>query len=269
MKGCAMTASKGYVEQIRHWRAERLARLAADDGWLNLIGRWDLEPGTTTIGSAADSGIVLPAGPGRLGAVTQNPGGDVVFAPADGGETIRIVPDRKVPPRFDVGRFLFEIMTVGDRLSLRARDREHPARASFPGIDYFDIDEAWRVVAEWIPLDQPFEDEVETMVGTVNLVTVTHKAAFTHDGVRYELLPSYGTPQSPQFVIRDKTAPAETYPASRFVYGEGIGDGAIVLDFNKAINPPCAFTDFAVCPLPPPQNVLPFRIPAGELKLRH
>lgn len=264
-----MTASKAYIEDIDHWRAERLARLAADDGWLNLIGRWDLEPGTVTIGSAADSGIVLPVGPEKLGTVTEEPGGDIVFAPVDGGEAIRIRPDKKSPPRFHVGRFLFEFMNVGGRSSLRARDTDHPARASFPGIDYFDVDEDWRVVAEWIPLDQPFEDEVETMVGTVNLVTVTHKAAFTRDGVRYELLPSYGTPQSPQFVIRDKTAPAETYPASRFVYGEAIEDGTIVLDFNKALNPPCAFTDFAVCPLPPLQNVLPFRIPAGELKLRH
>jgi len=264
-----MTASKPYIDDILQWRTERLATLAAEDGWLNLIGRWDLDPGSVTIGSAADSGIVLPVGPERLGTVTEEPGGDVVFAPADGGAAIRVVPDRKVPPRFRVGRFLFEIMTVGGRSSLRARDVEHSARDSFAGIDYFDIDEAWRIVAEWIPLEQPFEDQVETTVGTINLVTVTHKAAFTHDGVRHELLPSYGTPQAPQFVIRDRTAPAETYPASRFVYGEAIKDGTIVLDFNKAINPPCAFTDFAVCPLPPPQNVLPFRIPAGERKLRY
>ena len=212
---------------------------------------------------------MLPVGPDLLGTVSQEENGDVVFTPADGGASIRVVPDRKVPPRFRVGRFLFEIMTVGDRYSLRARDTEHPARDAFAGIDHFDLDGAWRIVAEWIPLDEPFEDEVETMVGTINRVIVTHKAAFMHEGVRYELLPSYGTPQSPQFVIRDRTAPAETYPASRFVYGEDLKDGTIVLDFNKAINPPCAFTDFAVCPLPPPQNVLPFRIPAGELKLRH
>lgn len=263
-----MIARADYVEEIGRWRTERLARLAAEDGWLNLIGRWELEPGTVTIGSAADSGILLPVGPDRLGTVTEEPGGDIVFAPADGGKAIRIVPDRKSPPRFHVGRFLFEIMAVGGRSSLRARDKEHPGRTSFQGIDYFDIDEDWRIVAAWIPLDLPVETEVETMIGTVNKVTITHKAAFEHDGVRYELLPSYGTPQAPQFVIRDRTAGAETYPASRFVYGEGIEDGRIVLDFNKAINPPCAFTDFAVCPLPPPQNVLPFRIPAGELKLR-
>lgn len=263
-----MTAAKDYLDAIERWRTQRLKDLAAEDGWLNLVGRWDVEPGTVSVGAAPDSGIVLPAGPDHLGDLTREPDG-VVFIPADGGDTVRIVPNRKAPPRFDAGRFLFEIMSIGeDGLSLRARDREHPARLSFSGIDSFDVDKHWRIVADWVPLDQPVEAEVETMIGTINKVTVTHKAVFEHDGARYELLPSYGTAQAPQFVIRDRTAGAETYPASRFVYGEGIDNGTIVLDFNKAINPPCAFTDFAVCPLPPPQNILPFRIPAGELKLR-
>lgn len=261
-----MTASDVYIEHMRSWRAERLAKLAAEDGWLNLVGRWDLGPGTTTIGSAEDSDVVLPAGPSRLGTVHRD-AAVVVFTPADGGQPVRIVPDRKSPPRFSVGRFLFEIMSVGDGLSLRARDREHPSRLKPPVIGTYDLDERWRIVADWIPLDAPVEAEVETMAGTINKVTVTHKAAFEHGGKRYELLPSYGTATSPQFVIRDRTAPAETYAASRFVYGEDIKDGMIVLDFNKAQNPPCAFTDFAVCPLPPPQNILPFRIEAGERKL--
>lgn len=261
-----MAASSKYTEHMRRWREERLARLAAEDGWLNLVGRWDLAAGTTTIGAAGDRDVVLPAGPDHLGDVRREAGA-VVFTPANGGEAIRIVPDRKVPPRFSVGRFLFEIMSVGDGLSLRARDLEHPNRISPPAIDSYDLDERWRLVADWIPLDAPVEADVETMVGTVNKVTVTHKAAFEHDGTRYELLPSYGTATSPQFVIRDRTAPAETYAASRFVYGEDIANGMIVLDFNKAQNPPCAFTDFAVCPLPPAQNILPFRIEAGERKL--
>jgi len=262
-----MVAGRDYLDNLERWRAERLERLSAEDGWLNLIGRWDLAAGATTVGSGPDCDIVLPTGPERLGTVSLGADGNVVFAPADGGAPTRIVPDRKAPPRFDAGRFLFEVMSVGDGLSLRARDREHPARLSFSGIESFEVDEGWRIVAEWIPLDEPYEAEVDTMVGTVNKVMVTHKAAFEHDGMRYELLPSYGTAQAPQFVIRDRTAGAETYPASRFVYGEGIADGTIIIDFNKAINPPCAFTDFAVCPLPPAQNVLPFRIPAGEKKL--
>jgi uncharacterized protein (DUF1684 family) len=263
-----MTPGSDYVADIERWRARRLERLAAEDGWLNLIGRWDLEHRTATIGSASESDIALPLGPARLGTITQKPSGEIVFLPSNAGEIVSIVPDGKTPQRFHVDRFLFEIMTVGGRSHLRARDKQHPARRTIPNIDYFDIDEGWRVSADWVPLDNPIEAEIETMIGTVNLVSVTHKATFTHEGRRYELLPSYGTPQSPQFVIRDETAPAETYPASRFLYGEDISGGKIVLDFNKAINPPCAFTDFAVCPLPPPQNILPFPVRAGEKKLR-
>ena len=109
---------------------------------------------------------------------------------------------------------------------------------------------------------------VDTTIGIPTEVTITHRAAFTRDGVRYKLLPTHGTPQVPQFVIRDLTSGEETYPASRFLYGEEIGADTIVLDFNKAFNPPCAFTDHAVCPLPPADNILPVRITAGELLLK-
>ena len=263
-----MSAGKAYLEHLERWRAERLEKLAAEDGWLNLVGRWDLQPGPASVGSALQNDIVLSSGPERLGVVTLEADGNVVFASAD-KSTVRIVPDRKTPPRFSVDRFLFEVMSVGNRLSLRARDKQHDGLVYFSGIDHFEVDEHWRIVAEWIPLDRPIEADVETMIGTINKVTVTHKAAFERDGVRYELLPSYGTAQSPQFIVRDRTAGEKTYPASRFVYGEGIDGETIVLDFNKAINPPCAYTDYAVCPLPPPQNILPFSIEAGELKPRH
>jgi uncharacterized protein (DUF1684 family) len=96
---------------------------------------------------------------------------------------------------------------------------------------------------------------------------VTHKAVFQKAGRTWELIATHGTPQAPQFVIRDLTSRDDTYPASRFLYGENVTDATIVLDFNKAINPPCAFTEYAVCPLPPPENVMPIRIEAGEKRL--
>ena len=98
-------------------------------------------------------------------------------------------------------------------------------------------------------------------------VEVTHKAAFTKDGQRFELIPTHGTPEVPQFVLRDLTSRDLTYPASRFLFGEEVSKTTIILDFNKAINPPCAFTEHAVCPLPPPENILPIRIEAGEKRL--
>ncbi|MDW6024335.1 DUF1684 domain-containing protein [Mesorhizobium sp. BAC0120] len=262
-----MTSNQDYAGSIEDWRAERLARLKAEDGWLNIIGRWWLEPGSVTVGSSQDNDIVLPVGPAHLGQLTQTSAGEVSFVPAAGGAPTRLTLDKK-PVRFVVGRLLMEVTTLAGQNALRIRDRESSAPANFAGIDYFPIDPAWRFVADWLTLEQPVVTTVDTMIGIPTEVTITHKAAFTRDGVRYELLPTHGTPEAPQFVIRDLTSGKETYPASRFLFGEDIGPDTIVLDFNKAINPPCAFTDHAVCPLPPPQNVLPVRIAAGELALK-
>jgi len=264
----AMTASPDYFSQIEAWRADRVARLTAEDGWLNLIGRWELAPGAMNVGAANSNEIVLDIGPDRLGTLTRAPDDTVIFEPARGGETVRIAADAKGPVRFPVGRFLFEVVSLAGIKSLRIRDRDAPARQNFPGIDYFPVDEGWRIVAEWRPLGEPMEVEVDTMIGIPTTLAVTHTAIFERDGVRHELVPTYGTPQAPQFVIRDRTSASETYPASRFLHGEKIEGGTIVLDFNKAFNPPCAYSDFAVCPLPLPQNVLPHAIRAGERKPR-
>ena len=253
-----------YERRLEEWRALRLERLAAEDGWLNIVGRWELAPGSVTFGAAADNDIVVPVGPDHVGMLTQDEAG-VTFTPAGGGEPVRLKLDKKNPPRFSAGRLLCEVTTLNDTYALRIRDRESPARSALRPIPHFPADPGWRIVADWLPLAEPVTMTVDMITGEPAEVTITHKAAFEHGGTRYELIPTHGTQQSPQFVLRDRTA-GETYPASRFLFGEEIGEDTIVLDFNKAINPPCAFSYFAVCPLPPPQNVLPFRIEAGELK---
>jgi uncharacterized protein (DUF1684 family) len=263
-----MTSDQDYIRSIEDWRAKRLANLKAEDGWQNIIGRWWLEPGSITVGAAEDNDIVLPVGPAHVGKLTQASDGEVRFSPTDGGEPIRLTLDKKKPARFTIGRLLLEVTTLAGQHALRIRDRESAAPASFAGIDYFPIDSAWRFVADWLPLEQPAVMTVDTMIGIPTEVTISHKAAFVRDGVRYELLPTHGTPQAPQFVIRDLTSGKDTYPASRFLFGEDISTDTIVLDFNKAINPPCAFTDHAVCPLPPRENVMSIRITAGELAPR-
>ena len=254
-----------YARSLDSWRADRIRSLTAEDGWLNIIGRWPLETGSVKIGSSSDNNIVLSTGPAGVGTLTQDDAGQVFFAPGDGGPAVNLVLDKKHPPRFTSGDLLLEVTTLNGSNALRVRDTKSPARESFPGIDHFPTDPAWRIVADWVRLDEAIETTVDTVIGVPAEVTITHKAVFTHDGKTYELLPTHGTPQRPQFVIRDLTSRSETYPASRFLFGEDISGDTIVLDFNKAINPPCAFSDHAVCPLPPPQNVLPFRIEAGEL----
>ncbi|MCX5514001.1 DUF1684 domain-containing protein [Kaistia algarum] len=262
-----MSASRDYLASLDAWKAQRLANLKADSGWLNIIGRYWLGPGSVTVGAAADNDIVLTTGPARVGTLTQDEAGQVSFTPANGGDALRLALDKKNPPKFQIGRLLLEVTTLNGENALRVRDTQSKAPGAFPGIDSFGVKPEWRIVADWVPYDQPRGVTVNTTKDIATDVEVSHKAVFTLDGTRYELLATHGTPEAPQFVIRDLTSRDTTYPASRFLYGEDVTADTIVLDFNKAINPPCAFTDHAVCPLPPPENILPIRIEAGEKRL--
>jgi uncharacterized protein (DUF1684 family) len=258
------TVPPDYFAQLDAWKARRLAALQAPDGWLNIIGRWWLEPGTVTVGKGAANDIVLPAGPEKLGTLTQDEKGVVTFAPAKGEATIRVVPDKKHPPQFMLGELLLEITSLNGQNALRIRDMHSAEPQKLRPIQYFPPQLEWRITAEWVPYAAPQALTVGTTKDIDTEVEVTHKAVFSIDGEPFELIATHGTPERPQFVIRDLTSRDSTYPASRFVYGEEVTDRSIILDFNKAINPPCAFTEFAVCPLPPPANVLPIRIEAGE-----
>jgi uncharacterized protein (DUF1684 family) len=168
-----------------------------------------------------------------------------------------------------VGPLLLEITSINGDNALRVRDTQSTAPAQLKDIPHFPAKPEWRIVADWVRLDTPQGKTINTTKNIETDVQVTHKAVFSHDGKTYALLATHGTAEAPQFVIRDETSKDTTYPASRFVYGEEVTDKTIVLDFNKAINPPCSFTEHAVCPLPPPENILPFRIEAGETRLPH
>jgi len=261
-----MAAPSDYLTEFEAWKLKRLANLKGPEGWLNIIGRFWLEAGTVTFGSAADNDLVLSAGPAHAGAVTQDEAGGVTFTPVGGApQTIKL--DKKHPPRFTVETLLCEVTTLNGENALRIRDTVSTAPAALTGIEYFPTDPKWRIEADWVSLETPKGMTVDTSKSIPTDVEATHKAVFDIDGTRYELFATHGTPTAPQFVIRDLTSRDSTYPASRFVFGEEVTDSTIVLDFNKAINPPCAFTEHAVCPLPPPENVLPIRIEAGEKRL--
>lgn len=246
------------------WKTRRLAALAAPDGWLNIIGRYPLDVGEVSVGRSPDNDIVLPAGPDHVGRLRQDEAGSVSYLPADGGPR-RVLPlDKRAPPRFAAGTLLLEVTTLNGEQALRVRDTASEAPGRLAPIRYFPFDPKWRVTADWIALDAPRRLTVETSKAIRTEVEATHKAAFALDGRRLELVATHGTAEAPQFVFRDLTARDSTYPAARFLFGEEVTDRTVVLDFNRAINPPCAFTDFAVCPLPPPENILPLRVEAGE-----
>lgn len=256
-----------YETAYADWKTRRLAALKAPDGWLNIVARDWLSEGTVSVGSAADNDIVLPTGPEHVGTLTEDAEGGVTYTPADGSAPVMLELSKYKPPRFTAGNLLLEVTTLNGENALRVRDTASTAADRLAPLEYFPLDPSWRIVADWVALEQPKGLTIDTSKSIQTEVEATHKAVFTREGVTYEILATHGTPQSPQFVVRDLTSRDSTYGACRFVFGEDVTDKTIVLDFNKAINPPCAFTEFAVCPLPPAENILPIRIEAGEKRL--
>ncbi|MBJ6986883.1 MULTISPECIES: DUF1684 domain-containing protein [unclassified Devosia] len=257
-----------YPTEYAAWKIRRLEALQAPDGWLNIIARDWLSEGTVKIGAADDNDIILPTGPAYVGTLTQDADGGVTYAAADGSAPIKLELNKYKPPRFTAENLLLEVTTLNGENAVRVRDTASKAGEELGEIEYFDLDPSWRIEAKWVALEEAKNLSISTSKAIPTEVQATHKAVFDRDGVTYELLATHGTKESPQFVIRDLTSRDSTYGACRFVFGENVSENSIVLDFNKALNPPCAFTDFAVCPLPPAENVLPIRIEAGEKRLK-
>ena len=246
--------------QWESWKAERLARLTAERGWLSVTGLHWLEPGPNHLPALPgtftlrDRQVELEAGPGDGYAI----GGDAV-------ERRVLVSDASGTPdllALGSGRWV-AVLARGDRFALRTWDAAAPRRRTFPGIETYPFDPAWRVRARWEAWPAPRAVEVEDVTGSVATRLVPGRALFTWGGRELSLEPGADGDRL-AFVFRDATAGVETYGAGRFLSAEAPADGAVLLDFNRAFNPPCAFTPFATCPLPRPENVLPVRVTAGE-----
>jgi uncharacterized protein len=241
---------------LADWRAARLAALTAPDGWLNLVARIDLAPGRHLVGAGQE--VLLPTGPDLLGTLDLSETGATFALPGKAPQPFQPVADAF--PQLRVDPFLLEIHTVDGIPALRVRDLTLQPTVA---LRQFPDSPDWIIRANWESF-APQASEVAMKDGSKAAVTLTHRATFQHQGKTVTLTPTHWKSGKPMFVFRDATA-GETYPACRFLFGEDPGDTEITLDFNRAISPPCAFTDFAVCPLPPPGNILPFRIEAGEL----
>jgi uncharacterized protein (DUF1684 family) len=265
-----------YIATIEQWRAGRIQRLTAPTGWLALIGRHPLTAGTWTVGSAPGNTLRLAAGPERLGTLTHGTDGRVTFAFAEGatgtidgtaGREAELVYQGENPTFVRSGTINFYILNSAGKLYVRVRDTESERRKHFAGIEAYPIDPAWRIEADWVPFDPPRSLRITNVVGVTGDERCPGKAIFQYAGKTYELLPMQDEPGDQLFfVLTDTTAGSETYEASRFLYAEAPKDGKVILDFNKVYNPPCAFTPFTTCPLPPKENVLTFPLRAGEKK---
>ena len=273
-----MDIDDAYPQEIERWHAQRIERLTAPDGWLSLVGLEWLKPGANRIGSASDNDIVLAKAQARLGTITWSDDNSLSIAldviegvsiDGDAKNRAKLLDDSHANPTmvaFDSVNFI--AVDRGGRKGLRVRDSEAETRTQFAGIERFPVDEWWRIVADWVPLDPPFQLATGTVIGSIENYPAPGKAVFQRDGKRFELYPVLEVPGDTQLflIFADATSGKETYGAARFLYAEMPRDGKIVLDFNKAYNPPCAFTPYATCPLAPPENRLDLRVTAGELK---
>jgi len=276
--GVAQTED-AYIKSIEDGRAQRVARLTKPDGWLTLIGLHFLETGENTVGTAADNKVKLAKGPAHVGVVSVSAEGKVslvVKAEAGvmvDGQTVARAElkggDEGKPTLVTAGTVSFFVIDRGGKKALRVKDSEAERRTHFLGIDYFPTDPGWRIEAQWVAFETPRMVPITNVLGQVAREPVPGKAVFTREGKTYELLPILEGAEEPLFfVIADETSGHETYAAARFLYAAQPKDGKVVLDFNQAVNPPCAFTPFATCPLPPKENRLPLRVTAGEKNYR-
>jgi len=274
-------ADPAYLAEVEAWRAERLAKLTGENGWLTLVALAWLEPGDNPFGSAPGNRIVLPGRgvPPVAGTLTLEADGAVVLRTSpEAGVTIdgqsvteaRLRSDRDGSPQVvTIGFVRFHIIERSGRKAVRARDPSNPPRASFAGIEHFPVDPRLRVEATFEPYAEPREIQVPSHQGPDQAMLAPGLVRFDILGQPCALEPLVASRQPTGFffVFRDATAGTETYGAGRFLDTDlpDPATGRLVLDFNLAYNPPCAFTPYATCPLPPPQSVLAVRIPAGEM----
>ncbi len=266
-----------YRAEIEKWRAGRIERLRREDGWLTLVGLFWLAEGENRFGSDPSNRIVFPEGsaPRFLGSIELSKG--TAHVQVDPGNevtqegkpvtsmTLKSDAEGDEPTILKHGTLSFYLIKRGERLGVRVKNGQSPARLSFRGIDSFSIDPRLRLEARFEPHDPPKTIAVPNVLGTVDQEKSPGALVFEHQGRSYRLDPVLESGTKDLFIIfGDTTNGHETYGGGRFLYAAPPVNGRTVVDFNKAYNPPCVFTPYATCPLPPPQNRLPIRIEAGE-----
>lgn len=270
----AAAAQDSYTGQIEAWRAEREAELRGEDGWLAVVGLFWLKDGTNAFGSGAGNDIVLPEGkaPARAGVIEFRGGkatlhakrGAVKYKGEQVGRLEMRSDDEGAPDVVEVGGLTMFVIKRGGRYAVRVRDKQSRARSEFPGMRWYPVKAGFRVEAKFIAYGQPKEVSIPNIVGNVEVMKSPGYVLFNIAGREHRLEPVLSGKEL-MFIFADPTNGKTTYPAGRFLYTGMAEGGVVTLDFNKAVNPPCAFTKFATCPLPPPQNRLKVAIEAGEL----
>jgi uncharacterized protein (DUF1684 family) len=262
------TAPSSFEREVDRWRTQRRARLTDENGWLTLVGLFWLREGVNDVALPAkppiDSRFIL-----KNGRVSIEPNERLGIKSA---MPLRDDTDRGGPNVIRAGALSFQVIRRGDlhgdRFGIRVRDSASEALNHFKGLEYFPANPAFRVEAQFEPYRPPKKIPITNVLGMTSDEVSPGALVFDLAGKSYRIDPIVEQGEKDLFIIfKDATSGKETYGAARYLYAHPPdAKGKTVVDFNKAYNPPCAFTPFATCPLPPPQNLLPIRIEAGELK---
>jgi uncharacterized protein (DUF1684 family) len=271
---CPALADDAYRAEVEAFRKAREASLKADDGWLTVSGLFWVKPGETRIGGDPSSDVLLPSGaPTHVGVLTLvdgkasfrvAPGATVSLdgKPFEAGE-IRSDAEGK-PGVLAFGRFKLLLLKRGGRHALRLKDNGSEIRENFAGLHWFPIEEGWKIEAKFVPHPIPSKITFDTIVGEQDVLDSPGYATFERDGKTYRLDAASQPDGRLWFVFRDATSGRTTPVNARQLTAEAPLGDVVVLDFNKAVNLPCAYIPHATCPIAPPQNRLPLAITAGE-----
>jgi uncharacterized protein len=272
-------SDSSYELEIQKWRQDREAVVKSADGWLTVAGLFWLKEGKNPAGTGASNSIVLPKGsaPENIGVFGLS-NGRVTFRAAEGAgvtvngraatETLLKSDDAGSPDVVRVNALSMFVIKRGNRYGVRLKDKNREALKTFAGLSYFPANEAYRIKARFVPYNPPHNIAVPNILGDVEQESCSGYAEFKLGGKVFRLEP-IDSGDMLFFIFKDLTSGKETYPSGRFLFTPLPKDGEVVLDFNQAVNPPCAFTPFATCPLPPKQNTIPVRIEAGEKRYGH
>jgi uncharacterized protein (DUF1684 family) len=275
----AAAADSAAPQSLQAWREARVAALTSDSGFLTLAGLYWLEQPRSSFGRARSNTFALehPAMPRRLGHFERDGDAvrfvaarrDSVFAGETAVTRIDMRSDRGGPPTvLRHGPIEFFVIERSGQLGVRVRALDSPRRRDFPGIEYFDASEAWRLEARFEPYEPARQIPIMNVLGAEDDMLSPGAIVFEKDGREWRLDTIDEGPASTSLFVMfaDATTGRTTYGAGRFLYVERPRDGRVIVDFNRAYNPPCAFNDFATCPLPPEQNRLELAVTAGERK---
>jgi uncharacterized protein (DUF1684 family) len=266
-----------YVQEVQKWHNKRIASLKKSDGWLSLTGLYWLKEGRNSFGGSEKNNIKF-AGinlPPKMGEFLLKD--SVIFIEVEPGITIthddQPILKMKLsyngtgdPTILRYQSLLWYVIKRGDRYAIRLKDSQSESLKNFKGIETYPIQSKWRVTANFIPYETPGTIEVPNVLGTIIDSPSPGKLSFTLENRNYTLDPIADPEDKRWFIIfGDETNGEETYGAGRYMYIDAPGvDGTTIIDFNKSYNPPCVFTPYATCSLPPDQNFLEIRLTAGE-----